>query len=497
MNHERRPVIVGVAQHRWRAIDPAAGPDVATRAAAVARAAADDTGVGHQAIAHVDAWIHTVGWDAANPIDLIATAAGAEVRHCWSSGSGGEVGVAAANWAARAIIAGELDSVVVTGGTDFRTRARAERLGIAYAPPSGGVGAFDVLVKGKPASSDPELAHDMALPIHVYPIFENALRAARGLSMDEHRERMGALMSSFTAVAAGNPHAWFPTYRSPDELTTPTADNRMIGFPYTKRLNAILDVDLNAAFIMMSAARAAALGIASDRWVHWWGGASADEQAYHPSTRPDLAACPAMQHSHRGALHEAGLGVDDIAMFDFYSCFPVAVEMACEMLGLDERDPRRFTLTGGLPYAGGPGSAYTLHSLAAMVDRVRARPDDTALVTGNGMFLSKHASSVWSGHPRLGASVGTPPHAGTSLPQVPLPVDEAPVGRGTIDGYTVLHDRAGEPARGLAVGHLASGHRFVAHIIEPEALVALEQHEGVGRAGEVHRGEGINLLELT
>jgi acetyl-CoA C-acetyltransferase len=497
MNTDRLPVIVGVAQHRWRAIDPATGPDVARRAAAVARAAADDTGAGHQAIAQVDAWIHTVGWDATNPVDLIARTAGSTVRNCFSSGSGGEVSVVAANWAARAILAGELDSVVVTGGTDFRTRARAERLGIAYAPPSGGQGSFDVLVKGKPASSDIEIAHDMAIPIHVYPIFENALRAARGLSVAEHRSRMGELMSSFTAVAAANPYAWFPTYRSADELTTPTAENRMIGFPYTKRLNAILDVDLNAAFVMMSASRAAALGISSDRWVHWWGGGAADEQAYHPSTRPNLAACPAMQHSHRSALHEAGVGVDDLAMFDFYSCFPVAVEMACEMLGLDERDPRRFTLTGGLPYAGGPGSAYPLHSLAAMVDRVRARPDDIALVTGNGMFLSKHASSVWSGRQRPDAPAGSPPEPGTELPQEPLLVEAAPNGRGTIDGYTVLHDRAGDPARGLVVGRLTNGHRFVAHVIEPEAMVALEQHEGVGRVGEVHRGEGVNLLELA
>lgn len=497
MNSDRSPVIVGVAQHRWRAIDPAQGPDVAIRAAAVARAAADDTGVGHRAIADVDAWVHTVGWNAKNPVDLIARAAGAQVRRCWSSGSGGEVGVAAANWAARAILADELDSVVVTGGTDFRTRARAERLGIPYASPSGGEGSFDVLVEGKPASSDAELAHDMAIPIHVYPIFENALRAARGRSIDEHRARMGALMSSFTAVAADNPFAWFPTFRTADELTTPTADNRMIGFPYTKRLNAILDVDLNAAFVMMSTARARALGIPSDRWVYWWGGASADEQAYHPSTRPDLAACPSMQYSHRGALHEARVGVDDIAMFDFYSCFPVAVEMACQMLGLDERDPRRFTVTGGLPYAGGPGSAYTLHSLAAMVDRVRDRPDDTALITGNGMFLSKHASSVWGGRPRHTAPTGSPPEPGTTLPQAPLTVDESPTGHGTIDGYTVLHDRAGAPARGLVVGHLSNGHRFVAHIIEPEALVSLEEHEGVGRTGDVHRGEGVNRFALT
>ena len=498
MTSSRLPVLVGVAQHRWRDLDPITCPDVTVRAAAVARAAADDTGVGHRAISQVDAWVHVVGWEADNPVDLIARTAGARVANCWSSGSGGEVGVVAANWAARAIGRGELDSVVVTGGTDYRTRELAQRRAVAYASPTGGMGSCDVLVKGKPASTEIEQAHGMAMPISVYPIFENALRAKRGLSIIEHRRRMGALMSSFTAVAATNQYAWFPELRSADDLTTVTADNRMIGFPYTKRLNAILNVDLNAAFVMMSAERARSLGIAEDRWVYWWGGDSADEQAYFPSTRPDLAACPSMQCSHRGALHEAGVGIDDIAMFDFYSCFPVAVEMACAMLGLDEADSRRFTLTGGLPYAGGPGSAYTLHSLAAMVERVREEPAARALVTGNGMFLTKHAASVWSGRPKPDRFTGTPPERGTSLPQHAVEVAFEPTGHATIDGYTVMHDRTATPERGIVVGRLDDGRRFVANIFDTAALHALEEREGVGRTGHVRRGEGVtNLFDLT
>ena len=75
----RTPVLVGAAQHRWRGLDPATAPDIAVRAAAVARAAADDTGVGHRAIARVDAWVHVVGWETGNPIDLIARVAGSQV----------------------------------------------------------------------------------------------------------------------------------------------------------------------------------------------------------------------------------------------------------------------------------------------------------------------------------------------------------------------------------------------------------------------------------
>jgi acetyl-CoA C-acetyltransferase len=492
----RTPVLVGAAQQRWRNLEPATAPDIVTRAAEVARSAADDTGIGHRAIDDVDAWIHVVGWDTGNPIDLIARAAGSRVRHHWSSGSGGEVGVLAANWAARAIERGDLDSVVVTGGTDFRTRTRAERDHVPYTWPTGGDGTWQVLAEPKEAISPIEAAHGMALPIHIYPIFENALRAAHGRGLDEHRSVIGALMQSFTEVAAGNPYAWFPDPATADELITPTPSNRMIGYPYTKRLNAILDVDLNAAYVMMSAERARSLGIDEDRFVYWWGGASDREKAYFVSERPDLAACPSMQRSHRSALHEAGVGVDDIALFDFYSCFPVAVEMACEMLGLSLDDPRRFTLTGGLPYAGGPGSAYTLHSLAAMSTQVRERPHGLAFVTGNGMWLSKHASSVWSGRPRPSTPIGEPPEPRTDLQEEPVPVDTSPDGAGVIEGYTVVHDRSGEPAHGIVVGRLDSGARFVANVVDPDALVALETVEGVGRRGTVRAGSPTNTFTL-
>ncbi len=469
---------------------------MAVRAAAVARAAADDTGAGHAAIADVDAWVHVVAWDATNPTELIAQICGSRVRHHYSSGNGGEVGVVTANWAARSIMAGELSSVMVTGGADYRTEARAARLGVPYTRPRGGDGAFTQLVSGKRASTDIEIAHGMAMPIQIYPIFENALRAKRGRTIEEHRVEIWALMSSFTEVAATNPHAWFPRRRTGDELTLPSAQNRMIGFPYTKQLNAILDVDLNAAYLMMSVERARRLGISEDKFVYWWGGDSADEVAYFASERPNLAACPSMQRAHRAGLREAGIGIDDVAFIDFYSCFPVAVEMACEMLGVDERDPRRLTLTGGLPYAGGPGSAYPLHSLAAMVERVREQPTERAFVSGNGMWLSKHASSVWSGRPKPASAVGNPPPAGTDHPEAPIPVAVRPDGDGVIEGYTVLHDRAGDPALGIVIGRLDNGERFVANVREVDQLVALETAEGVGRRGKVRAGEPTNTFDL-
>src|SRR3546814_14314854 len=71
-----------------------------------------------------------------------------------------------------------------------------------------------------------------------------------------------------------------------------------------------------------------------------------------------------------GALFQAvGCGLDDISRFDFYSCFPVAVEISATALGLRLDDPRPFTVPGGHAYFGGPGNNYTSHSIARSEER--------------------------------------------------------------------------------------------------------------------------------
>ena len=57
------------------------------------------------------------------------------------------------------------------------------------------------------------------------------------------------------------------------------------------------------------------------------------------------------------------------------------------------------TVTGGLPYHGGPGSNYMTHSIAAMAERLRADPGAFGLVSGVGMHMTKHAYGLWSAEP--------------------------------------------------------------------------------------------------
>lgn len=499
MSDDRAPVLVGVAQLTQRDVAPEEALEPLDALERVARDAADDAGVPERALSELDtvALVSPLGWHPSNGPRLVAERLGAHPRHEWVGAVGGESPLMLLNRLAERIHAGEVDAALLASTHALRTLRRAAQRKLAVEWQAGGEGAPEIVGNAGRGTSDLEALYGLRIPTDIYPVFENALRAKRGLDLETHRRRMGALMAPFTKIAARNPYAWFPVERSADELVTVTAANRMIAFPYTKYLNAVIETDQSAAAIVTSAARARAWGVPEARTVHWCGGAVAAEEAWFPSERPDLAACPALLRAARGALAQAGLGLDRIDAFDFYSCFPVAVAMACEMLGLAEDDPRDFTVVGGLPYAGGPGNGYTLHSLAGMVERLRAGPATRGLATGNGWYLTKHSATVLSRAPRAegSAAADAAPLDDASLPTKAVTVHEEVSGPARIVTYTVLYDRDGAPRRGVVLGETDDGRRFLANTPSDRALLEdLVAREGVGRPGRVERRDDRNVF---
>jgi acetyl-CoA C-acetyltransferase len=197
------------------------------------------------------------------------------------------------------------------------------------------------------------------------------------------------------------------------------------------------------------------------------------------------------------ALEMAGTTLDQIDFIDLYSCFPVAVEIAAAELGLSTDDPRGLTVTGGLPYAGGPGNNYAMHSIAVMMKKLRERPGTKALVTANGWFLTKQAVGIYSTEPLDRPWAREAPSViQRQIDALPHPaVVEHPDGAGTIETYTVVHRREG-PRMGIVIGRDGDGHRFVANTPDDEAtLRGLEAVESVGRPGQVRPvGDGLHNL---
>lgn len=487
----RTPVIIGVSQRTDRTPDPELPVSPIDLLTDVIRAAAADAGLASFESVDTVVTIPVAYWEATNQSGALAHRLGAPKARAVHTGNGGEAGVVGVNWLAREILAGRTSTGVLCGANLMRSAELAGRLGRVLTWSDDAPGEPHRLDVWREGQSAFEVAAGLDRPPMVYPLFENALRAHFGRSIQEHLDVVGRLMSRFTQVAAANPHAWFPIERSATELVTPAPDNRMVAYPYTKYLNAILNTDQAAAVLVTSVERARGLGVPEDRWVRWGGGASASEEAYYVSTRPDFAATPSMLDAHLPALAEAGVGLDDVALFDFYSCFPSAVEMAIRMLGLDVDDPRGFTVTGGLPYAGGPASAYTLLSLSTMTERLREQPGDVGMVTGNGFYLTKHAASLWSTRPfeRRPDAWANRPLPSSDFPTAPVePVSRD--GNGVVETYTVHYDRDGAPVRGVVLGRYDNGERFLANT--PIAILDdFVREEQVGRRGRITAGESV------
>ncbi len=335
-----------------------------------------------------------------------------------------------------------------------------------------------------PFSSPLEQRHGLVAPIQAFPLYENAIRAAHGRSFDEQRTIAADLLARNARVAADDPHAWFRDAPDAGTIAAVTPDNRMIAYPYTKRMNAIIDVNQAAAVVVVSERFARDHGLRSDAMVVLGGAGAVD--AWNPVERQTFRESPAMNHAVRIALQRAGIDAADIDAADLYSCFPSAIQLGLTALGTGPDDSRPLSLTGGLAFAGGPGNGYVVQSLAAALDHVRRHPTHRVLVTGIGMANAKQTATVLAhaGHVPTGAT-------GETTYREPFEaevreVDPEPSGEATIVTYTITYGRNGEPTEVILILDLPDGRRTVANASDTDVLAAqLMASEPIGRTGVV------------
>jgi acetyl-CoA C-acetyltransferase len=498
----RTPVLIGGGQKTYRKVAVPSPREMVREAVDLA---ATDAGLAPGALTQTDT-IAVVGFtiDApgtasripvphmANPPMALAEDLGAHPRTAIYTYMGGNTPQALVNWASEKIARGEADLVVLAGAEFLGSLMKRLTTGQDVSIYGGGP-QTPAKRWGDPRAdcSPQEAAHGISFPANTYPLFENALRAKLKRSLPEHQKAMGDLFARFNAVAAQNPLAWFPTPRTSGEIATEGPDNRMVGFPYTKYLNAIIQVDQAAAVIVASTAKADELGVAESKRVYLHGCGDANE-VWNPIDRADLAAAPAIGLAAAKAFAMAEKTSAQMEFLDIYSCFPSAVEIACREIGIDEKDPRPLTVTGGLPYFGGPGNNYVMHSIATMMEKLRAKPGAFGLVTANGWYLTKHALGIYSTTPPAKPFEREDPKSyQKEIDALPRPeLAREPSGEATIETYTVVHGRD-KVRMAIVIGRDAQGRRFVANTPEDEqTLLDLQSREGVGRRGVVTSAEG-------
>jgi len=305
-------------------------------------------------------------------------------------------------------------------------------------------------------------------------------------------------MAPLTEVAARRPElAWFPTVRTASEISEIRPDNRLVAEPYTKLMNSFPTVDQAAAVVVTSVEVADAARVAEELRVYPWSVAACTEDS-PPSERIDIDRSHALEAAVGHALSAAAVTTADIGFFDLYSCFPAAVELGAAALGLDLTDPRGLTVTGGLPYFGGPGASYVTHAIACMVDQCRQRPGRIGALIGVGGVANSFAAGICS---------STPPaqpwrydrceDVEHKLRNPELPVDLGAEGTATVVAMTVVHDRDTGPQGAPIIAQFPDGRRTGAAAADVAMAAELAGSSLVGQQVKISVVEGRPVYTTT
>ena len=377
--------------------------------------------------------------------------------------------------AAKALRGGEIKLALISGGEAIGNMRAAQRAGASldWSETHAGEWTDRGPFNGPMIVSQTELAHGLMDAMMYYGFIETARRIKAGRSVSEHRAYMANLIAPMSERAAQNPYAMFPQAFSESEISNPTSANRNLISPFLKNMVAKDGVNQGAAVVMTTVGAARELGIAEEKWVYLRGHAEAQENLM--LDRTDLSRSLAMDLVIKGALDAANIGTEDIDHADIYSCFPCVVDQAATQLS---RKDKPMTLTGGLPFFGGPGNNYTLHGICEVVRACRAAPGSIGLAHGNGGWMSKQAVGIYSTAWKEGEVFADKAAIATSIAAQASPGQtDSPSGEAAMESYIVQHKR-GAPIGAVVIGRQADGKRFYAKLQEADEGVLVKLAEG-------------------
>ena len=457
------PVIVGVGESIDRP-EQLRGLEPARLMADAVRAAERDAGA--PLLDRIDSLdtINEVSWPYDDAAGVVARMLGIQPRRTGNSPVGGESPVRYLHQAALRIQSGEITCATICGGEAEYSARKAARAGLSldWSPRSSNPKALRAGDRQRSAVR----ALEAALPINVYPLYENAARARWGQSFAEAHEESALIWSNMSRVAAARSFGWQRRPFTADEIATPGPDNRLISWPYTKLMIANPLVNLGACIIVTSYQLAIELGVAPGNMIHILGGHAANEPD-DLLQRRDFASADAMRHVLEQAMGYLEGSAPDL--FELYSCFPVVPKMARRVLDLPH--DAALTVTGGLTFFGAPLNNYMGHAIVAMVQKLRLRGNSIGLLYGQGGYVTKHHSLLLA----------------NDAPRAPLPesaiepvvaagfdglIHENYIGEAMVETYTVLFDREGAPRHGIVIAKTPDSGRTIAGVAGHSPAVA-------------------------
>jgi acetyl-CoA C-acetyltransferase len=485
LDPQQVPVIIGVGQLNDRPATPEAGLDpVGLMVAALGLADADAGGGWIERIDSLDI-VDQISFRHLNPLpDKLSEALGIAPRHRFQPRLPmGDSPIMLLNDAANRVASGEACVAAVVGAEALRTAAQR-------AAAAAGDTASDhnaLRARGKHYQPSYRDRYSLSAPVDLYPLYENATRSNWGQSLAEGQHESGTIWSLFSQVAAENEHAWLRQPKTIEEIVTPSPANRPIAFPYNKLMVANSSVNQGAGFLVTTLAIARERGVPDGSIIYIGHGVAAHESD-EILDRDSFTRSAGMEVSLKRTLALNAMTIDDIDIAELYSCFPCVPKMARRILGWPAERPA--TVFGGLTFGGGPIGNYMSHAVASMVERLRGGAT-TGLLFANGGFATHNHSIILSRQPIAAASF---PKSYDYQAEADAMRGAAPVilehykGPATIESYTVLYDRTGEPKHGVIVAR-SDGGRSLAQVpgtdVDTLAILTDGCRDPIGAQGQI------------
>lgn len=425
-------------------------------------------------------------WGYSDPARLIADATGATAARTVLADIGILQQTLVGDACAR-IANGEIDCAIIAGGEAKFRQLQASIQQVDCPETAQANPPDETMVPQAELWLDSETQAGLMMPVGFYAIIESALRFARGESVQANRDRIARRYVRFSEIAAQNPDAWKRDVLAMEHVRDAIGKNRMLAFPYTRAHNSEWNVDQAAALIFCSEKLADEIGIAQSQRVY----PLASSESNHMlclSQREQLHRAPGAEIALQAALQATGLTKDRFDLLELYSCFPAAVQVFADALGVD--DPRDLTVTGGMAQAGGPLNNYVFQATVRMVQLLRERSREKSangLVSSVSGMLTKQAYGLWStARPQqsfafidVTEQVQEQSHAKTVLTHYNGPA--------TVAGYTVLYS-GDVPARAIVIADTPAGERVVVSSEETATLQRMLGDECCGQSITVQAG---------
>ena len=504
-NEDRLPIIVGVGQvvDQWDGSDLSQSPSpIGLITESIQRAQADTgvSGIGDKidTLAVVRAFTDSLRTPfdpfgkAKNFPAAVIKAAALKPKKTIYSTAGGEQPQSLVSELSEDIARGDICVAMITGGEAVAALKIALKNGLTLDWSSD----VDAEIEERGAKTNfismYEMVNGMGLPSQSYAVMEEALRARLGMSKGEYLVYIAGICARLSETAAQNAFSQFPKAMPVEFLAEPSKDNYPICDPYLKWHIAQDAVNQASTLILTSVGHAKELGIDPDKWIYLHGYSDVNEKLV--SERPDLSKSKALELAIAGAIDSAGITVDDIAYRDIYSCFPIVVHLAAEVLGLNPLE-EQMSVTGGLPFFGGAGNNYSTHAIATIVELLRKDREVYGLILANGGFISKQSAGVYSAKkPERWNEI--------SSEKLQVEIDAQPEYTllsedctAVIEAYTVRHDR-----HGIAHAYLFAvnaGGRVMATVPADHRVTMKALHEfdcPVGQTVKITHRDGKNIL---